>query len=193
MNYNDAVNKLLDIDIKGCIDFFRKNNYPLEYAYALFLSDKPDEALSVLKNLDSVRADWLYKLISILKGRKEYPTYFQIRCFLEIDMELLIKAQKIEYVNIILKYIDFFQGINGESYKLAGRCLLKNGYPKESKYFFDKSLNDYYNDMELHYLYVEYFLHFGDKENAKKAIKNCLRINPEYFPAKNMQKILQAK
>ena len=192
MEYKEALEKLERIEIDGCIDFFKKNGYDLEYAYCLLLLGKLKEAKTVAETKNSVRNDWLLKLINICQGVVEYPTYFQIRSFLEIDLSLLIKAKKFDYVNNILKMAQRFQGTNNESYKFFGRGLLKNGYPKEAKIFLDRSLGDYYNDVELHYLYVEYYLLIGDKINAKKSVENCLRINPQYYPANKMYKTLSS-
>lgn len=190
MDYNIAVKKLYNGEANECLDFFYKNGYNLEYAYSLLLSGKIIEAKEIADSNDSVRYDWLSKLITICGGGIEYPTYFQLRSFLEIDLSMLIKAKKINYVNNILRLAEKFQGINSECYKFFGRCLLKNGFKKESKIFLDRSLNDYYNDVELHYLYVEYYLSCGDKKQAKIAAKKCLKINPEYYPAKKTYKEL---
>ena len=184
MEYKEALKKLENAEISECIDFFRDNGYELEYAYSLLLDDKLEEAEKVIETKDSVRYDWLLKLISMCRGETEYPTYFQLRSFLEIDMSLLIKAGKFDYVNNIMKLAKKFQGINNESYKFFGRCLLKNGYPEEAKIFLDMSLNEYYNDVELHYLITEYFLLKGEWDRAKKSAENCLKINPQYYPAK---------
>jgi len=184
MDYNKAINFLENGNPKGCIDFFKDNNYILEYTYSLLLLEKINEAENILKKTDSVRADWLNKIILIIKGKCDiYPTYFQIRNFLEIDLNLFFKSNKINYVNKIMAVANIFQQINNESYKFFGRVLLKNNYPKESKIFLDKSLDSYYNDVELHYLFVEYYLYMNDFENAKRAVNNCLKINPKYYPA----------
>ena len=192
MDYNEAFKKLEAGEISECIDFFRENDYELEYAYSLLLSGRLDEAKNIVDGKDSVRYDWLSKLITLCKGEKEYPTYFQLRSFLEIDITLLIKAKKFDYVNNVLKQAKNFQGINNESYKFFGRCLLKNGYLNEAKIFLDLSLNAYYNDVELHYLIVEYYMMSGETDKAKTALENCLKINPQYYPAKSTYEKLLA-
>ena len=186
MDYKTALELLENGESYQCTDFFRSGDYQLEYAYTLLLNDEPDEALTVLESLDSVRSDWLKKIISIIENKVEYPTYFQIRNFLEIDIDMFIKSKKINYVNSILKLADIFQSINTESYKFFGRVLLKNDFPKESKIFLDRSLNSYYNDVELHYLFVEYYLYIKDLEQAKRCAETCLKINPDYYPAKKI-------
>lgn len=185
MDYKEAENLLEEGSPKSCINYFKKNGNVLEWAYSLVMLGKLKEAEKVIYPLDSVRADWVKKLIPLLEGRVEgTPTYFQIRNFLEIDMTMLIKSGQYAYVNNLLKFADMFQGINNESFKMFGRCLLKNNYFAECKVFLDRSLNEFYSDVELHYLFAEYYIALGNKEFTKKAVENCLRINPEYYPAK---------
>ena len=191
MDYLTAVKSLENGDFSSCIDYFREDNCPLEYAYALVLAGKLEDAQKILVDIDSVRADWLLKLIDIFNGIYNIcPSYFQIRNFLEIDIDIFFKAKRIEYVNALLRMVDVFQDINSETYKCIARVLLKNGYKNECKIFLDKSADDNYNDVELQYLYVEYYLALQDYENARKRVDICISINPEYYPAKRTKQIL---
>ena len=135
MDYKQALERLENGSANSCIKYFKDNGYELELAYTLFLTGKIDEAKKLAQIHDSIRYDWLLKLINISEGKTDYPTFFQIRNFLEIDLGLLIKYEKFGYINNLLKMAQKFQGINSESYKFFGRGLLKNGYPKEAKYF----------------------------------------------------------
>lgn len=190
MDYLTAVKSLEKGDL-SCMDFFKDNNYPLEYAYSLVLKGELETAQRILLDMDSVRADWLLKLIDIFSGIYNiYPSYFQIRNFLEIDIDMFFKAKCIEYVNALLRMVNVFQDINSESYKCVARVLLKNGYMNESKIFLDKGADDNYNDVELQYLFVEYYLALQDYDNARKRIDICMGINPEYYPAKKTGQIL---
>ena len=193
MNYTEALKFLENGDAKSCINYFYDNNYELEYGYTLALLGKLREAKLVFQSIDSLRASWMIKLIPILQGGiKNYPSFFQIRNFLEIDMTMFFKADKDDYINNILSAADIFQSINNESYKFIGRALLKNNCSDIAKFYLDKSLENYYNDVELHYLFVEYYLAMNDVQNAMRAVDNCLRINPDYYPAKKTKNELSA-
>lgn len=184
MNYNEALDLLENGYAEKCIVFFQENNYLLEYGYALFMLGKTDDAKQIFEQINSVRADWAKKLISIIMNNFDsYPTYFQIRNFLEIDINMLLKHRKTDLTQAILNYAQFFQDINNESYKFFARALLKNGFSTGCKYFLDKSADAYYNDVELQFLFVEYYMFMNEPDNAKKSVKKCLSINPEYYPA----------
>lgn len=184
MDYKTAVKLLENGKENEVREYFKKNNYLLEYGYCCFLGGDLEEAYKVLSPLTSTRAEWAVRIIALIKNvYGEMPTYFQIRSFLEIDISLFIKYNRIDFIQRILDSADFFQEINMETYKFLARVLFKNDYKGVAKMFMDKSASDYYNDVELHYLYVEFYLAHDDKENALKAVNTCLRLNPNYYPA----------
>ena len=87
INYDLAKKELEAGKTKDCEDFFKSNGYNLEYGYCLLLDGNLSNAEIVLRQVDSIRADWAVKLIPFMQGYVEIlPTYFQIRNFLEIDI-----------------------------------------------------------------------------------------------------------
>ena len=86
--------------------FFSENNtvltfkpISLECAYLLIIKDDLPGALKIFETIDSPRGKWGIFLINILNGYTEvFPSYFDIRNFLEIDLDFLIKNEKIDYV-----------------------------------------------------------------------------------------------
>lgn len=161
----------------------------LEEAYCYLLNEKLEEAkknFSLVKEQD-IRASWALFMISLIEGNvREYPTYFQLRNFLEIDLNILIEHFKGEYADKVLRYCDFMFNINPEVYKFIGRCLYNNNLEPQAMYFLEKAKSYFWNDPELHYLLAYIYFNKNDKENARKSLDNCLRILPKYFPALDM-------
>ena len=120
LNYECAKNKLLASDFEECRQFFVKNNYVLEAAYCEFLNENLDKAKELflsVKNID-IRAHWALFLISLIDGEiDDCPSYFEIRNFLEIDLNILITYYKGEYVEKIIRYSDYMFTVNPEVYK----------------------------------------------------------------------------
>lgn len=175
--------------------FFTENNtninfkpISIETAYLLILKDDLDNAHNIFKSIDSPRAQWGIVLIDILKGYTEnYPSYFDIRNFLEIDIDFLLKNDKINYVEQLLGAIDFFTGINQETYKFVARVMFENKLYNIAKKYLDKSKSIYYKDPELHFMYAKYFLYTHESTYAKYHIDECLKILPDYYPAKKLK------
>ena len=169
--------------------FFKPGS--IEHAYFAILNDDLDTAQTVFENIDSPRAKWGKVFVSILKGYIEiYPTYFEIRKFLEIDLDFLIKNEKMSYIELILGSCEILTEINQETYKYIARVMLENKLYKAAKSYLDKSKDIFYNDPELHFLFAKYYIKMKDCEQADFHLDECLNILPDYYPARRLQKEL---
>lgn len=194
INYNIAKKQLEQGKTADCKDYFKEFGYNLEYGYCLILDGQLSEAETELRKVDSLRADWAVKLIPFMRGYVEVlPTYFQIRNFLEIDINLLLQAKQNDYVAYILGGADLFYSVNCESYKYIARVMMNNGYFETAKTYLDKGRDKTYNDPELHFMYCQYYIHTKELEKALKSIEDCLRILPEYYPARRIKEALLMK
>ena len=196
LDYKTAKAKLLTEMDENCRQFFVKNGYILETAYYELLSENLEKAknlFNALKNND-IRAHWACFMISLIEGDiKEYPSYFELRNFLELDLNILLKYYKGNYIENIIRYADFLFTINPEVHKFIGRVFYNYGYIEQGMFFLDRAKNYFYNDPELHYLLA--YIYFKGKEykRAQKAANDCLRILPNYFPAVNILKKLNGE
>lgn len=185
--YEVAKQKLLDLDFKNCEEYFRKNKLYLELGYCELLKGNLSNAKASFANISHInpRAHWALRMIQFIEGYVTFlPTYFEIRNFLEIDIHLLLKANKMEWVENIINGDDLFYSVNGESYKFIARVLMYDDYPEVAKIYLDKGINNSYGDPELHIILADYWIYKNDIENAIKVLKNCIRILPDYYPAK---------
>ena len=189
LDYLKAKEMLLtDLD-KTCRQFFAQNGYVLENAYYELLSDNIQKArnlFNIVKNND-IRAHWGDFMISLIEGDlKEYPSYFELRNFLEIDLNILLHYFKGEYVEQIIRYADFMFTINPEVHKFIGRVLYNNGYKEQGMFFLDRAKSYFYHDPELHYLLAYIYFNDNDLTRAEKAARDCLYILPDYLKEKKM-------
>ena len=160
----------------------------IEHAYACILGDDIKSAQAVFESLDSPRARWGKFLTDVILGYIEiYPTYFAIRNFLEIDLDFLIKNKKIDYVESLLGSLELLSEINQEIYKYVARVMYENRLHNAAREYMEKSKRIFYNDPELHFMFAKYFLNSRDYEEASFYIKECLRILPDYYPAKQLK------
>ena len=176
---------------KDILFFFSENSKETEihpgsicHAYLSILNDDLDTAYEIFSRLDSPRAKWGCALTSVLKGfMTVFPTYFGIRNFLEIDLDFLLKNNKINYVEQCLGALEIFSTINQETYKFAARVMLENKLYTSALKYLDKSKQIFYNDAELHFIYAKYYLDTKNYRNAYYYINECLKLIPEYYPA----------
>lgn len=166
----------------------------LELAYRDLVKDDLKKAKKRFDSLASrdVRAKWGLFLVNLIEGSVvRYPTYFEIRNFLELDIQMLIDNGKGDYVQKIARYADFLFSINPETYKFFARVFAANDLIAQAKFFLELGHSRFYNDPELHYLIADINLAEGKCDAALWAIENCLKILPNYHPAKTLkEKIL---
>lgn len=185
---SDPRKLILDGNFSVALKVINREEYPLETAYALFLSGNLIEAEILLHNIDSIRSNWLKELISLIKtDGMPNVTYFQVRNFLELDIDLLIRAQKTNYLEKLLAYAVILTEVNKETYKLISRVLFNNNLISLAKYYFDLYKDVVFYDPELHFMYAKYYILKKEYQNALKSINYCLEVLPEYFPARKLK------
>lgn len=194
LDYLKAKEEMLTASIDDCQHFFEENNFILESAYCKLLSEKPVEAEELFKQAVGydVRAQWGVFISGLVQGAvNSYPTYFQLRNFLEIDLNLFLKYYLGDYIENIVKYADWLYTINPEVHKFIGRVFLKNNYEDYALFFLNRAKDYFFQDPELHYLLAEFYADKKDLVQANHAIQNCLAILPQYYPALELQRKLK--
>ena len=194
LKYEKVKEDFLSGRLKGCRVFFEENKVYFEAGYCYIVLDKLEKAqemFNLAKDYD-VRAKWGLLLIQMIKDDiRSFPTYFQVRNFLELDLNILILYCKGNYVEKIIRYADFMAYYNPECYKFIGRAFWANNLIPAALFFLRKAKDKFYQDPELHYLLAYIFYHNEKNiEQCKKSLNTCLEILPEYAPAKSLLKIL---
>lgn len=191
-SYIEAKQDFLSGDLSS-EDFFLQNNCLLEYGYCRLLAGDvkaANNAFSQIADRD-FRADWAQKLTKFIRGQiVEFPSYFQIRNFLEIDLNLLIKAGQAQFVENIINCSDLFYSINPESYKFIARVMLNNNFVDVALFYLKKAKDKFYLDPEMHYMFANCYIKSGEIQKAKDSLNNCLTIMPGYYPAEKLLKKL---
>lgn len=190
LKYEKVKEDFLSGRLKGCRVFFEENKFYVEAGYCYIVLDKLEKAqemFNLAKDYD-IRAMWGLLLIQMIKDDiRSFPTYFQVRNFLELDLNILILYCKGNYVEKIIKYADFMAYYNPECYKFIGRVFWANNLIPAALFFLRKAKDKFYQDPELHYLLAYIFYHNEKNiEQCKKSLNTCLEILPEYAPAKNL-------
>lgn len=193
-SYQDAKKLFLSGDY-SVRDFFKENDFIVEAAYCSLLSGDVETAnkeFSKIENLN-FRANWGKKLIQFIKEDVvDVPSYFQIRNFLEIDLNLLIQAKQAQFVENIINGADLFYSINPESYKFISRVMYWNDFVDVALYYLNKAKDKFYYDPEMHFMLANCYVKKGQITEAKESLINCLMILPQYFPAVKLLKELKS-
>ena len=164
----------------------------LEHAYLAIINKDLESAKIIFSRTDSPRAKWGKILVSILNGyMKEYPTYFQIRNFFEIDLDFLINNNLIDYVEQCLGALDVLSKINQEIYKYTARVMYENKLYKAALKYMEKSKQIFYNDPELHFMLAKYYFGINNFSDSYFYITECLKLLPDYYPANTLKEKIE--
>lgn len=166
----------------------------VEHAYLAVLNDDLITAKTVFETVDSPRGHWGVSFIEMLEGYiEQFPTYFGIRNFYEIDLDFLIKNEKYDYTERILSAVKFLTNINQEIYKYTARVMYENKLYNASLEYMEKSKELFYKDPELHFMLAKYYINTNQFIPANFYIDECLKILPSYNPALKMKAEISGK
>ena len=191
--YQQVKNDFLSGRLKGCKEFFEKNNYYIETAYCYLVLDnfvKAKELFESAKDFD-IRAHWGLILIQMIEQNiSSPPSYFEIRNFLETDLDIFMTYFKGDIVQQIVNYSDYMAFYNPECYKFIGRAFWAHGFMPVAMFFLERAKDKLYNDPELHYLLAYIYYTSKDIKNCAKEVDTCLEILPLYSPAVKLKEKL---
>ena len=188
-SYNEAKKLFLSGDYTSAESFFEQHDCLVEYGYCKLLAGDFGVAKSIFKTAagNDFRANWAEKLVQFIEGRvSDMPSYFQIRNFLEIDLNMLIFNKKPDFVENIINGADLFYSVNQESYKFIARVMLFNDFNGVALHYLKKAKDKFYYDPEMHLMLANCYIKMDENRLAKQSINNCLTILPDYLPAKNL-------
>lgn len=186
IKYKQVKQDFLSGRFKGCRDYFESHNYYAEAGYCYMILNnfaKAKEQFEKAKVSD-IRGHWGLLLLQMQEEKISMaPTYFEVRNFLEIDLDIFITYCKGDIVQQIIKYADYIAFYNLECYKFIGRAFWAHNIMPAAMFFLNKAKEKLYNDPELHYLLAYIYYTNNDISNCKKEIEVCLSILPQYAPA----------
>ena len=147
--YTKYKEKFLSGDNTKCYSFFKKNNLKIELGYCEIMQGHLNKAYKIFEGCldENTRACWAMFMLQIILNRVTVaPKYFEIRNFLEIDLNLLFKYKKLNYIEKIMASAKFLSNYNPETCKYIGRVLWANRFIKEAVMYLLAGKNILYND-----------------------------------------------
>ena len=185
--YRSAVSFFENRDYANAFELFEKLGMTYESGYCKLMSANLHEAERIWEScdIDSPALKWGLAFIKLIE--MDIPngiTFFQVRNFLERDLDLLIENNHFQYAQNVISASDILTECNCETPKFIGRVLLNNGYMEQAVYYLNKAKNICYTDPETQFLLAQYYAFKEDTQTAVSVLKNSLKITPNYYPAK---------
>lgn len=181
--------------------YLEENNYPAasqiykeldmqyEYGRCELLQgniDKTKKIWSLIKE-ETIQIQWGKSLLEFINLYVIHiPSFFQIRAFLEVDLDALMNAGLVEYCENIVNGAHLFAQNNQESYKFIGRVFVNNKYFELAELFLNKAKDVCYLDPEVHFLLAKCYLQKNNIKNAEKALNTAIEKGYGYYPARKL-------
>lgn len=180
---------------KKASEIYQELNDFYQVGFCNLLEGNLEEAKNIWESLpDSAAKNWGLALIGFINvDIKVLPTYLQVRNHLEVDLDYLFKADKIDYVENVLRCCDVLFQINAESYKFLGRVLMNNEIYNIAFKFFTKSQKIIPQDPEIYFHMGQCSIGEGYYDKAKTFLKKCIDLNPNHYPAEQLLRNIKHK
>ena len=183
-------------DYSGALEIFKRGNLNYEAGLCTLLCSDVELAKSFwTKDKDrDVATRWGLIVINLIYLKvKERPTFFQLRAFLEVYLNLFIESGNLGWAENLISACDIFARYNPESYKFIARALFANGYLSLAHTFLNESKKLFYSDPEAHFIDSQAFFLEKEYDKALFSINETLKCASDYYPALEFKKLIEQK
>lgn len=170
-------------------EIYRELGYLYEYGRCQLLQGKIENTAQIWKCIkeENQAVLWGKSLLEFINLYVIHiPSFFQIRAFLEVDLDEILNANLITYCENIVNGAHLFAQNNQESYKFIGRVFVNNNYYDLAKLFLKKAKDICYVDPEVHFLLAKCYLYENNTEAAINSLKTSLNKGYGYYPARKL-------
>ena len=189
-----------DLFYKGCytgaLEIFSACNLYYEAGLCALLTQDEYGAKKfwTIEKTPDIATKWGLIVLNIIHLKiKERPSFFQVRAFLEVYLNLFIENKLLKWAENLISACDILAKSNPETYKFIARALFANGYLELSHKFLDESKKLFYNDPEAHFIDSQAYFLEKKYDKALKSINETLESAREYYPAVEFKKIIEKK
>lgn len=183
-------------DYKGALELFKSDDCRYEAGLCTLLLGDEKEAECFWKkdkNPD-IATSWGLIVLDLIKLKiKQRPSFFQVRAFLEVYLNLFIVNNHLRWAENIISASDIIVKSNPETYKFIARVLFANGYFNLVEKFIEESKNIFYFDPEAHFIQAQAYYLEKDYKKAYDSIIDTLTAAGEYYPALEFKKLIEEK
>ena len=169
-------------------ELYKKINLTFQAGFCYLLLGNLNKTKEIWKNTpDSSASLWGETIIGIIESKiNHFPTYFQIRNYLESTLSYLFEAKRYDYIEKLISAKEFLAEFNIESYRIIGKVLLENNWSNLSKQYLEKAIGELPQDYEAYYLLGLWYYKNNEPKKAKYFLRRCVDINDYYCAASKL-------
>lgn len=178
----------------ACSTFRMSGNLAGE-AFIKVILGQVDEAKKIIQEVpDSPAKNWCKFLIEVFSKNlfiKTWPTFLQIRHFMEITVYYLLATKNIVFLELLLSKLNKLLNINVDTEKFVGYAFFHFGKNKEAADILMKSLKRNQYDGEIYYVLGLIYDEEGLYNESLSMLENANLLLPDHYPTRFLkQKVL---
>lgn len=180
---------LIEQNYSGARKIYEQLKMPYETGRCCLLEGNLEETKKLWYSIkeETPPVLWGHHLLQFINRYvTDVPPFFQIRSFLEVDLDALLSAKQYEYCENIINADDIMAQNNTECYKFIGRVFVFHNFFDIAKIYLEKAKNVCYADPEVHFLFAKCYLANNNKHRAINSLETCLERADSYYPAKKL-------
>ncbi len=184
-NIENAKKLFYEGNYKEAKKIFLENNLTYEAGLSSLLEGNLTSSRKLFetkKDICSASSFGLTILDMIEDKLKTKPTYFQIRAFLEIYLNLFIENKLFNWAQKVINNYEIMTSSNIETPKFIARVLEANNYNNAVHTFAKIGREICFFDAEIHYIEALTYIKEKDYLKAKERIKDCKSFASDYYP-----------
>ncbi len=175
---------------------FQKTGNLQSSAFALIMSDKPNEAKALLDISESAPVtlwcNFLYDVFSS-KAIRQWPSFLGIRHFMELTVYSLLLSKKTHLINLLFKRTNKLLDINIDTEKYIGYAYYHYGDIDQSIKFLKTSLRRNRTDGEIYFTLGQIYNSRNDLKEALSMLENAKTFMPNHYPTNELLKKVKEK
>ena len=169
--------------------YIKANNFS-GVAFSFIFQKEIEKAKEILINTpDSPAKFWcmfLTELFSPNKNIKTWPSFLEIRHFMELTVYLLLKSKNQDYITLLIKNLKRLLDINLDSEKFIGYAYFHFGDLNGALSFLNNSIKRNSRDGEIYFVLGKLYLQKGSTHDALTMLENAHLLLPDHAPTKEL-------
>ena len=171
-------------------NIYIKANNLAGIAFSFILLKEIQKAKEVLVNTPDSPAKFWCEFLAELFGEKnnvqKYPSFFEIRHFLELTVYLLLRSKNHHYINLIIKNLNKLLEINLDSEKFIGYAYFHFGDLENAVSLLNNAIKKNQYDGEIYFVLGKLYLQKGSVHDALAMLGNAQLFLPDHAPTKEL-------
>lgn len=176
---------------------YERANNNVGVAFTLIILGEIEQAALILADANGSPAiNWCSFLVNLFSNKTKvtsYPSFLEIRHFLEFTVYYLLLAKKENFINLLLDKMMKLLDINLDAEKLIGFAYFHFGEVDKGIEFLNNAIKRNQFDGEIYFVLGQAYLTKNSLHEALAMLENAKLFLPHHYPTKDLLEKVKSK